>query len=420
MKYNKPTIIAFLFVVVLSAPWLLNYFPKTAYYIDNAFNYVDTNMAAVFPRETITVSRLHEKYDLVSEGQPRVRVLIVPGHEPDYGGAEFRDLKERYMTVELAKYLEGFLVNNPHYEVVVVRDKDSWNPIFASYFKNHWKDILSFLEKNKNEMIRLVNNGVISKIPDGIKHVNVPDDVAIRLYGINKWVNENRVDIAIHIHFNDYPRGSSYFPGEYTGFAIYVPERQYSNSTTTRAIADSITKRLSKYNAISNLSKEKSGVIEEQELIAIGSHNTLDAPSMLVEYGYIYEPQFTDSKIRDINIKDLAFQTYLGIQDFFGGENDISPTYDTLMLPYKWKGDITKEKSDKKDVLALQTALMIEGFYPVNGKTKNECPRSGVFGPCTIEALSKFQKIYNITTEKERVGPITKNILNSRYSLQLK
>lgn len=419
MKYNKIIITTFIAFVVLSTPWIIETFPKSTYYIDNAFNFVDTNIAAVFSSKVITVSDLKNKYNSPNLNKDKIRVLVMPGHEPDYGGAEYRDIKEREMTVELADYLSAFLKNNDHYEVVVPRDKKAWNPVFDKYFHDGWDDIVAFLNKNKNEMIRLINNGVLSKSL-GIEHVKVPTNVAVRLYGINKWVNENNIDIAVHIHFNDYPRRDKNNPGVYSGFAIYVPERQYSNSTTTRVIADNIYKRLAKYNATSNLPREESGVVEEQELIAIGSHNTLDAPSMLIEYGYIYEPQFADPKVRNATLKDLAFQTYLGLQDFFGAKNDVSDAYDTLMLPYKWSGEISKEKSNKQDVLALQTALLVEGLYPSKGKTKNECPRSGSFGPCTVEALSSFQKIYDITTEKGRVGSITKSVLNSRYSIHLK
>jgi N-acetylmuramoyl-L-alanine amidase len=420
MKYNKPFIIAFLALSILGTPWLINSFPRTAYYLDNAFNYVDRNIATVFLNKPITISELQNKYNSTPVTKAKIRVLVMPGHEPNYGGAEYRDLKEREMTVELAEYLRAFLSNNPHYEVVVPRDKNGWNPTFQKFFDERWEDIVLFLKNNKNEMIRLVNNGAVTRVYDGVGHNAVPNDVAIRLYGINKWVNENKIDIAIHIHFNDYPRRYQSQPGKYNGFAIYVPERQYANSTTTLAIADKVFKRLAKYNAISNLPREDSGVVEEQELIAIGSHNTLDAPSMLIEYGYIYEPQFNDPKIKDATMKDLAFQTYLGLQDFFGGPNDISTAYDTLMLPYKWSGDITKDKSNKEDVLALQTALIADGFYPSKGKTKNDCPRTGTFGPCTIEALTNFQKIYDINNEKGKVGQLTKSVLNSRYSLQLK
>lgn len=162
--------------------------------------------------------------------------------------------------------------------------------------------------------------------------------------------------------------------------------------------------------------KETDGIIEEQELIAIGSYNTLDAPSMLIEYGYIYEPQFADKNVRDSTFRDLAFQTYLGIQDFFGSGNDVSLTYDTLMLPYKWENNINRNTLDKNPVLALQSALIIEGLYPPREKNKNDCPRTGKFGPCTIEALSTFQKKYGISGENEMVGEQTKKILNEKYS----
>jgi len=33
----------------------------------------------------------------------------------------------------------------------------------------------------------------------------VTEDIALRLYGFNKWADENKVDAMVHIHFNDYP-----------------------------------------------------------------------------------------------------------------------------------------------------------------------------------------------------------------------
>ncbi len=318
MKHYKHSIIAFCAVILLGVPWLITSYPQSARFIDNIFNYVGNNFAAVFFYESITVAQLHDKYNAVPSSQSKVRIFLVPGHEPDFGGTEFGNLKERDIVVDLAKYLEGFLKNNSHYEVVISRDKNSWNADLQKYFDDHWNDIKIFFSQNKNEMIRPINNGTVKKISNGVKHNSAPQNVALRLYGINKWANENKIDIVIHIHFNDYPRKNSLVSGRYSGFAIYIPEKQYSNSKTTNAVAYAVFKRLSKYNTVSNLPKEDSGLVEEQELIAIGSHNTLDAPSMLIEYGYIYESQFNDPNVREYKIKDLAFQTYLGIEDFFG------------------------------------------------------------------------------------------------------
>ena len=420
MKHYKHLFIAFCAIVILGVPWLINTYPQSMTFIDKVFIFAENNLASVFSHNSISVNELKEKYNAVPTSQSKIRIMIVPGHEPNFGGAEYGKIKERELTVELAKNLAKFFANNSHYEVIVARDDQMWNTDLQNYFDNHWDDIKTFFNERKSEMTHLVSNGSVTKINNGVPHVSAPPGVALRLYGINKWINENNVNIAIHIHFNDYPRKNSSTPGTYSGFAIYVPEKQYSNSITTKAIADSVFKRLAKYNAVSNYPKENDGVVEEQDLIAIGSYNTVDAPSMLIEYGYLYEPQFNDEQVRGSALQDLAFQTYLGVQDFFGAGNDVSLAYDTLMLPYAWKNTINKNSTNKNDVLALQSALLLEGFYPPQNKTKNDCPRSGSFGPCTTDALTNFQNKYGIKGEREIVGEQTKKILNTRYSFQLK
>ena len=425
MKHYKNAIIAFIAFVVLGVPWIISVYPQSTKFVDDIFSYVGNNYTAVFLRQAITVTQLHTKYEAVSNrlysnSQPKVRIMIVAGHEPDFGGTEFGDLREREMTVDLANELKTFFDHNPHYEAIVSRDKQSWNPKLEKYFKENWDSIISFIKENREEMVHSINNGSVKKPREGVMHNSASKNVAIRLYGINKWNNENKIDIAIHIHFNDYPRSNRSKAGEYNGFAIYVPEKQFSNSATTRDIADAVFKRLSKYNAKSNLPIEDDGIVEEQELIAIGSHNTLDAPSMLIEYGYIYEPQFTDATVRKLVIKDLAFQTYLGIQDFFGSGNDFSLAYDTLILPHKWNNNIDKNNADKKEVIALQSALILEGVYPPKNISKNDCPRSGRFGPCTIDALTTFQNKFGIKGESGVVGEQTKKVLNDQYSVEVK
>jgi N-acetylmuramoyl-L-alanine amidase len=420
MKNNKHIIVALLALVILGVPWLITSYPQSRLLVDGVFSYLDDNYAAVFSRKSITVGQLQEKYNSISSGSPKVKILVVPGHEPNFGGTEYGALKERDLNVEVAQHLKEFLDKNNNYDVYIARNKDSWDPKIQKYFNEHWNEIVDFLKQSKSEMVHLVNNGTVSKFVDGVKHNTAPKDVATRLFGINKWVNDNNIDMAIHVHFNDYPRRNASTPGEYSGFSIYVPEKQYSNSTTTRIIADSIFKRLAKYNPVSNLPKESSGINEDQDLIAIGSYNTLNAPSMLIEYGYIYETRFNDKKVRDILLKDLAFQTYLGILDFFGEHNDASLVYDTLVLPHSWKDDVDSKVANANDVLALQTAFALEGIYPASGKTKNDCPVTGKFGPCTAEALDHFQKMHGITGEKGIVGNKTKNILNTKYSVGLR
>jgi N-acetylmuramoyl-L-alanine amidase len=406
----------FVAVIVIGSFWFVETHPSVINYISISLEQTNKNLASVLFQESITIAELNQKYRRAPSVQSKVNLLIVPGHEPDLGGAEFGKIKERDMTVDLGNYLAGFLKNNSHYNITVTRDKQNLDPIFANYFTANWNAIIAFVDNQKSQMRSLMNVGLFKTV-SGAYHSTVSQDVALRLYGVNKWANENNIDIEIHIHFNDFPRRHQSLPGEYSGIAIYVPESQYSNSTTTRAIAGAVLRRLARYNAVSDLPKENAGVVEDQDLIAIGSNNNAEAASMLIEYGYIYEPQFQDPVIRDLTLKDLAYQTYLGLEDFFGQKASPSVAYDTLVLPYSWQKNISKTNSGlaTTDVLALQSALVIDGEYPVWDKTKNDCPRSGIFGDCTAKALDAFQDKYNIKGEGGVVGAKTRDILNSMF-----
>ena len=49
-------------------------------------------------------------------------------------------------------------------------------------------------------------------------------------------------------------------------------------------------------------------MLEDQSLIALGASGTLNAPSILIEYAYIYE--------KGINVDKIAQKTALGIEDY--------------------------------------------------------------------------------------------------------
>ncbi len=414
----KKIIILIFIVATVYTMWFAAHYPRALQYIDEAYRYIGDILPAALLHRPVTVTELQTKYNNTTFPK-KIRILIAPGHEPNYGGAEYGSLLEREMNVELAQDLAGLLKNNTHYDVMLSRDNDQWNPTLATYFTNHWDEISAFFKESKDERLSMISSGQVKKPVSPIYHNAAPQNVALRLYGINKWENENAVDIAIHIHFNDYPGHVYNSPGEYSGFAVYVPERQYANSSTTKSIADTIFKRLSKYNAASNFPLEGGGLVEEPDLIAIGAYNTTNSASMLIEYGYIYEPQYQDASVRSETFRDLAYQTYLGLQDFFGNtDKNAAYAYDTLMLPHIWKDEISKNKSNTDDVLALQTALTLDGVYPGEGKNKNDCPRTGKYGPCTMSAVDAFQKKYGIKGEAGVVGEKTKGLLNQMFSVK--
>lgn len=372
--------------------------------------------ASVFFIPSKTVPELKTKFLETPLTGKKVKILIVPGHEPDFGGAEYRNLKERDLVLDITENLKNFLSQNERYDVVVSRDRNGWNPDLATYFQNNWDSIGMFVDSKKQEMRMMISDGRVEEYSDGLLHNDAPKDVARRLYGITKWANENGVDITLHVHINDSPRRYVTRPGEYSGFAIYTPEKQYSNAEASNALARHLFLRLSKFFGVSNLLPESRGIVENQDLIAIGSHNTADSASMLIEYGYIYEISLQTPAIRTLILKEFALQTYLGLEDFFGVNSSVIAPHETTLLPYRWNSTVRKSKTPSKAALALQTALLQQGFYPPYGFSKNECPLSGIFGGCTKIALAQFQKKFNIAGDGSFAGERTRATLNKIYS----
>lgn len=390
-------------------------------YDENVGTFVGNNgmPASVFFTQSTTSTQLRATFETASSTKKKLNVLIVPGHEPNFGGTEFLDIYERDLNADLALYLAQYLVEDGHYEVAMTRGTDGWNPYLENYFTSNEEEIKTFVRSQKTEMLRLVGEGRITTMSDPLPHNDAPRDVALRLYGINKWANEHNVDIIIHVHFNDSGPRRERSPGEYNGFTIYTPERQYSNSLASMDIAKHVFKRLSKMFPVSNLPGEDAGVVEDQELIAIGSSNTVDAASLLVEYGYIYEPQFRVPSVRVMVLKELAFQTYLGLSDFFGENSLLVGPHQSTLLPYSGNSEVNKTTLANTEVLAFQAGLLAKGFYPPENYTRNDCPVSGLFGPCTKKALSAFQNEFRINGESGVVGPKTRAELRKLYEPSL-
>ncbi len=258
----------------------------------------------------------------LASAQPReiskkIRILIVPGHEPNSGGTEFRGIRERDLAVEIGQNLKKLLEADGHYEVFITRDTVSWTPAFGNYFKNHWDDIVAWKKKSVEDDIHNVSLGLVAKPVSIVYHNSVKKDVAIRLYGITKWANENSIDMMIHIHLNDDTEHGKNKAGDFSGFAIYVPSPQYDNSSESHTIAQDIKSQLEVHDTVSSFKKESAGIIDEPKLIAVGVHNTSKVPSLLIEYGYIYEQKFLKSILRHNTLKTLAEDTFSGVQRYY-------------------------------------------------------------------------------------------------------
>ncbi|MEI8338193.1 MAG: N-acetylmuramoyl-L-alanine amidase [bacterium] len=273
----------------------------------------------------VPITKLESSSTAVNVPQQKLRILIIPGHEPNFGGAEFGNLKERTMNVELGNDLKQNLDSDSNFQTFITRGTKSWTPDFSKYFTNNRSDILKWIKTSREAFFKLIATGSTTKPYSEVIHNTAPPEVAIRLFGMTKWANEHNIDVTINIHFNDDARSNYLKAGKYSGFAIYVPVSQYRNSATTKLIADRIFNRLSQKYPVSNLKQESGGIINEADLIAVGVNNTSDAASILIEYGYIYEKQFQNSKTRSAVIKDFALQTYLGLKDYFDLNSEAVP-----------------------------------------------------------------------------------------------
>jgi N-acetylmuramoyl-L-alanine amidase len=245
------------------------------------------------------------------------KILLVPGHDPKEGGANFKDIYERDLAVIIANKIEQILNEEEGYSVLVTRDMNDWNPIFFDYFKNNEKDILDFKNKKQAEDKLAMSSGKKKFVPDMAMHSEVNKKTAVELYGINKWSNENNINLVLHIHFNDSERNNMNYPGEYKGFTIFIPEKQMSNSSTSRGVAENIYEELKNILIPEVIGNQKSSLIEDQSLIALGSSGTLDnTAALLVECGYIYEKIFRTKEDREIIMEKIAERTVTGIKKY--------------------------------------------------------------------------------------------------------
>jgi N-acetylmuramoyl-L-alanine amidase len=260
-------------------------------------------------QETITPKNLTDHY-----AQKDFKILVVPGHDNQYRGTEYRGVPEADINLLVASELSNLLAADNHFVVRTTRDFSTgeYVGVFKDFFQSQKDRILAFRNQKKSIFHYFINTGAVATT-ETVAHNFAPTEVALRLNGINLWANENQMDLTLHLHVNDLAGRIYNQPGAYSGFSIYVPEKQYPNSRASIELARSLMNELKRSIKISNLPQESQGVIEDQTLIAIGSYATREGAAVLLEYGYIYEPQFSTAVRRQQAAKELARLTYDGL-----------------------------------------------------------------------------------------------------------
>lgn len=260
------------------------------------------------------------------EASTPVKILLVPGHDNEIWGAQYGKVKEAAMNLAVAKRIYNILKKDKRFDIYITRNLEGYTKDFADYFYLYRDEISTFKENAKIEMQDKIDAGSFIE-KESVPHNTASEDMAMRLYGFNKWANENKVDAVIHIHFNDYPRPDSWTIGKYAGFVIYVPEEQMVNWKESLQLALNIYVQLDKKYSTSTYEKELGGLIPDQKLIALGSNGTLfpSVRSLLIEYGYIYEKKFRNYTTRHHAYDDMAKLTATGIKNYFFSLTPPSP-----------------------------------------------------------------------------------------------
>lgn len=244
----------------------------------------------------------------------KVKILIVSGHDDEYWGTQFEDTKEVELNREMAQHLYSNLSKDKNFVVTQVSDKNGYTSIFKKYFKNEKIKINLFIKKSKNKFSNKIQKNNIEQVEEGL-HNLAPSEAAFRLYAINKWVNENKYDLVIHVHMNDYGNRQKNSVGTEKGFVIFTPSKTFQNYDLSRKLSDSVFDELKKVQTVSSFFAEREGVVEDNGLIALGSNDTLTAGSILIEYGYIYEDVINNPLKRDTTFDMFAEATHQGLKD---------------------------------------------------------------------------------------------------------
>ncbi len=346
--------------------------------------------------------------------QHKFRVLIVPGHDdnPASGGTQFQGLKEADLNLQVGQALFKILSADSHFETFITRNVSGYLEPFASYLKDQDGSIRTF----RDQAIQRTNAEIASGVnfSDPIDHNYASDENSIKLYGINKWVDENNINLVLHIHFNDYGGRRLNQTGKYSGFTIYTAAKEMPNYVASSELSKSFFNTLKQFLAVNNEPLEAKGIIEDPWLIAMGEDKTLKetVASTLIEYGYIYEAAWANPATRPMMIKELAYQTYVGLKKYFGNEADkFWPDKQPSPGNYVWRDEFGAGVRHNPSVLALQLALAQAGSYPPAGSDLHDCPVSGSFGTCTRSAVVGFQ-ILNSLPATGYVGPLTLKKIN--------
>ncbi len=152
------------------------------------------SLASVFSsllfQEKVTPQMLTEKYN-----RGDIKILVVPGHDNDSYGAQYRGLTEANINAELGQYLYDFLRTDPKFEAYVTRKgTGEINDWISEYLNKESAEISDFRKEVKSATKTALKSGEIVRNVK-VHHNPAADNTSLNLYGINKWANDLNIYI---------------------------------------------------------------------------------------------------------------------------------------------------------------------------------------------------------------------------------
>lgn len=273
-----------------------------------------------FAASSLFPNIINQEQIKVKFAEGTLKTLLIPGHNNYSPGAIYKDVKEADLTVSLSYRLADLLRDEGVYVLITRDENGEYARWFTEFMQTEKEYIENFRDESRRKFEEAKGNGVVTDFLGGVGHNYASSDASFYLYAVNAYANMNNYDIVLHPHFNNEGGRKNNKVGKYEGFAVYVPEAQLPNAQVSRTLGEEIKKELEKKFKTSSLPQENTGIVESQDLIALGSNASRSGASILVEYAYIYEAPLRSLKTREIFLDTLSRQTFNGIMNYLNAD----------------------------------------------------------------------------------------------------
>ncbi len=217
------------------------------------------------------------------------RILLVPGHDDEYGGCRGKAGQEENINLAIAEDIKFFLDRDSDFVAEITRSTSGYT-----------KPLRDFLDSNRKELRERALDILREESSELVERYT-------RNFGLAEYSNRKKPDLTIHVHVNNDPTDSTL-----QGFVTFWS--QYNNSYyRSRKFAAQIRNKLASEFPMSTSPAERHGISARPYVVLGSPWLRVKPPSVLVEYGYINDTTLAIPQTQ----MDAAFLTYQAVKAGF-------------------------------------------------------------------------------------------------------